>query len=269
MKKFDPEKFKTKLSIGEKTKKEIQEEIGKRSKKDVKTFDDIESIKIKEEMETSGKIIDAREEIFKLDLITKYPQFKDALLEGRIKLFELNIGDKTKDQIQQELDERSKITDHDNPKKINVSNTFQQLLDSPDFEISPEKGRLKLIKLSLADLGFPEEAKFPEIIARGKELGIKKGGDNFTDEDFRLNKEFLEKKLNLGISPHDIISSFDEFNLEKGERVLIHMKPISDSDGTPRVFEIGRNDDGESHLDCRWIHDDSINPDTDLLFSLK
>jgi hypothetical protein len=192
------------------------------------------------------------QEILNQGQIEEFEQFKRLYEEKKIKLFEIVIGEKTKDQIQQELDERKKISDYSNSKQVSVSDTGQQLLDSPEFKINKEKKESKLIKLSVADLGFSEEAEFPEIIAKGKELGLELCPPE-VGPLLRLNYEEL-----MG---HD---------QPKKEYITIAMDPISNFNGDPRVFGVNRNGYGNRCLGCYWAdpdrHFDAVN---DFLFVRK
>jgi hypothetical protein len=158
-------------------------------------------------------------------------------LEKRIEKFNLTIGEKNKEQIQQELDERREIKDYNDPKQI--INYAQGLLNHEDFKINPEKKELKLIKLSLVDLGFSKGATWEEIIAKGEELGLTLCPPE-VGPLFRLNYQEL--------TGHD---------QPKNEWVVISMNPISDPDGNDRVFDVSRYDNGERSLHCHWTAPDS------------
>lgn len=189
------------------------------------------------------------------DFYLKHPQLRDRLLEGKIKLLELTVGERNKEQIQKELDERGKITDYNNPDQITVGDIAQKLLNHPDFKISKEKKELKLTKLSVADLGFPDGAKFQEIIAKGKELGLELCPPE-VGPLLRLNYQKL-----MG---HD---------QPKGECIFIAMNPISVSSGSsdyPSVFYVYRDDDGERYLYCDWANPDHhFDADFGFLFVRK
>ncbi len=162
-------------------------------------------------------------------IYTKFP-------EQRIEKFNLTIGEKSKKQIQQELDEREKIKDYNNPKQI--TNYVQGLLNHENFKINPEKKELKLIKLSLTYLGFSNRATWKEIIAKGEELGL-----TLCPPEVGLLFRLKYQEL-MG------------YDQPKKEWVTIFMNPISDPDGHDQVFDVTRSDDGERNLYSHWAGPD-------------
>jgi len=92
---------------------------------------------------------------------------------------------------------------------------------------------LKLVILSVADMGFKQGATTREIYARAKELGLE------------LASAEAGPELRL---------QYDE--QPKGDYVLIGMESIADRDGRPRVFSVHRDDDGGA-----WLHGNSGPPD--------
>lgn len=162
-------------------------------------------------------------------IYTKFP-------EQRVEKFNMTIGERSKKQIQQELDERGEIKDYNNHKQM--TNNAQWMLNNEDFEISKEKKDLKLIKLSVADLGLPEGATYQEIIAKGNEMGLTLCPAE-VGPLLRLDYERL-----LG---HD---------QPKSEWAVVAMDAIRDSDGSSLVFRVNRHDHGERYLSCRWAYPD-------------
>jgi len=170
------------------------------------------------------------------DFYLNYPQLRDKLLEKKIELFNMTIGEKTLEQIQTELDERGKIEDYDNTKQITVRSIAQELLDHSDFKISKEKKDIKLIKLSVADLGFSDGASFKEIIDKGKEMGL----DICPAEAGPLLRLDYEK-----------LRGYDQ---PKREYIIVAMDTISASNGDCRVFEVSRYDTGQRYLSFCWAN---------------
>lgn len=169
-----------------------------------------------------------------------------------IRKIDMMVGDLNKNQIQEKLNERKKITDYDNPDQIIVYDTAQELLDHPDFKISKEKKELKLIKLSVADLGFPDGAKWKEIIAKGKELGLE------------LCPPEVGPLLRLN---YQKIMGHDQ---PKSEWIAVAMDPISDSSGSPHVFYVSRYGNGERYLSYYWAYPDHhFGAHSDFLFVRK
>jgi len=174
------------------------------------------------------------------DFYLNYPQLRDKLLEKKIELFNMTIGERSKEQIQQELDERGKIEDYDNTKQITISSTAQELLDHSDFKISKEKKDLKLVKLSAADLGFSDRVTYKEIIDKGKEMGL----DLCPAEVGPLLRLDYEKLMG-----HD---------QPKGDSIKVAMNIISDSKGAPRVFNVFRYGYGERYLRDDWARSGNL-----------
>jgi len=186
------------------------------------------------------------------DFYLNHPQLRDRLLEKKIELFNMTIGERSKNQIQKELDERGKITDYDNAKQIIVYSIAQELLDHSDFKISKEKKDLKLVKLSVADLGFSDGATYKEIIDRGRELEL----DICPPEAGPLLRLDYEKLLG-----HD---------QPKNEWITVAMNTISDSGGGPHVFGVRCRDNGEHYLYYSWASPDNpFDSDDDFLFTRK
>lgn len=170
--------------------------------------------------------------------------------EQRIEKFNMTIGERSKDQIQTELNERAKILDYNNPKQI--TNYAQWMLDHQDFKISKEKKNIKLVKLSVTDLGFPNGATFKEIIDKGKEMGL----DICPPEVGPLLRLDYEKLMG-----HD---------LPKNEWVAVAMNTINDSYGNPHVFFVDRYGDGKRYLRYYWAYSDShFDSDDAFLFARK
>ncbi|MEK7529332.1 MAG: hypothetical protein AAB570_00205 [Patescibacteria group bacterium] len=89
-----------------------------------------------------------------------------------------------------------------------------------------------LIRLSVADLGFPNGASYPEIMDRALKLGL----------ELCLPEDALEYRISYTDQPI-------------GEYVGIGIKPISGRDRNPRVFNVRRSDDGS------WLINDWASPD--------
>ncbi len=169
-----------------------------------------------------------------------------------IRKIDMMVGDLSENQIKEKLNERKKISDYNNPNQITVSDTAKELLNHLDFKISTEKKELKLIKLSVADLGFPNGAKFQEIIAKGKEL------------DLELCPPEVGPLLRLN---YQKLMGYDQ---PKGEWIAIAMNPMRDSGGNPHGFHVYRSDDGGRYLHYFWANPDRhFGADNDFLFVRK
>ncbi len=82
--------------------------------------------------------------------------------EGKIQKYYIQIGGKTKEELQTELEE----------KNINLSEWAKDLLNSKDFTTSKVIEGTDLVRLSVNDLGFPQGATTKEIYQRAKEYGL-------------------------------------------------------------------------------------------------
>ena len=142
--------------------------------------------------------------------------------EGNLHKYSIEIGGKTKEQLQAELKE----------KEVYISQWGQELLDSKDFETSSQPEQADLVRLTVEDLGFPRGATTDEIYAKAAELGLE------------LCPAEVGPQLRLQYTGT--------------EWMYIGMKQITDRDGHPRVFFLSE-DGGELRLrahyalaDNRW-----------------
>jgi len=126
-------------------------------------------------------------------IYTSYP-------EGKIRQYQIEIGGKTKAQLEQELKARN----------IWVSNYAQDLLNSPYFSTSKNKEQANLVRLTVEDLGFPEGATTDKIYKRAEKLGLE-------------------------LCPAEVGPNL-RLQYTGKEWILIGMKQISDRDGDPDVF---------------------------------
>jgi hypothetical protein len=101
-----------------------------------------------------------------------------------------------------------------------------------NVEFSREKRKLELIRLSVAELGFPKGAKLKDIYARAKEQGLD------------LCSAETGPALRLAYQDQPV-----------GEWILIAMEPVLDSDGGLAIFRVDR-DTGDL-----WLHARCGNPD--------
>jgi hypothetical protein len=97
-------------------------------------------------------------EIFKTNVEHIYRTFP----EGKIKRYEIEIGDKTKDEYVHELIK----------KNIKFSDYASELLESPDFGTLPSGERVALVCLTVDNLGFPSDATTDEIYQKAQEWGL-------------------------------------------------------------------------------------------------
>ena len=138
--------------------------------------------------------------------------------EGKIQKYETKIGGQTKDELVREM----------KAKNIKISDYAKSLLDNPDFKTQANTEDLKLVRLTVEDLGFSNDATTEQIYKRAKEFGLD------------LCPAEVGPHLRLSYSGSDWI--------------LIAMKQITDRDGYPSIFNLYRYD-----ADL-WLYDHSARP---------
>jgi hypothetical protein len=127
--------------------------------------------------------------------------------DGKLSRYNIEIGGKTKEYYLSALTEKNMI-------KTNI----QQLLESPGFTILPSRERIDLVCLTVAQLGFPHGATTDEIYARREEWGLD------------LCPTETGPALRLATSNPDFM--------------IIGMKQITNDDGYPKVFLLGKSGRG-------------------------
>lgn len=90
---------------------------------------------------------------------------------------------------------------------------------------------VSIVRVTVAELGFPQGTTTAGIFARAKELGL--------------------ERLPAEIGP---VLRLVHANQRRGECIRIGMNPIADSDGYPNIFYIDLGDDG------RWLRACNANP---------
>lgn len=154
--------------------------------------------------------------------------------EGRIRRQSIEIGGKDEHELE-ELLRRNGHQIYEHAKSMMGHDDFKRSLreedlKQPDYKKwklkSPEEA--KLIRLRVEDLGFPSGATTDQIFARAQELGLELCPPEVGPQ-FRL--QYVNQPMN--------------------EYFYVGMKQITDSDGDPFVFRVGRYDDG-SWLSNSW-----------------
>lgn len=159
--------------------------------------------------------------------------------EGRIRKIQLEVGGKTKKELEKEMKE----------KNIKISKYAQDMLDSVDFTTLKESELQEFIRLKVGDLGF-QKGKNPttdEIYARIAELGLELCPSE-TGPQYRL--QYMDQPTN--------------------EWLRIGMKQISDrDDGDLSVWRVGLVGAG-LWLAGLWTGPDGAwDPDAEFLFRLR
>jgi len=113
-----------------------------------------------------------------------------------------------------------------------VSDRARQLFLSPAFTVAQQEKEVRLVRVSVAGLGFSYSAKISQIYERARKLG-------------------------LGLCPAEIGPQLRlQYEQPAGEWLLVAMEPITDSDGAPNVFRVERISDGF------WLHASYADPDS-------
>lgn len=141
--------------------------------------------------------------------------------EKKIRREMVEIGGKPKEQLISEMEASG----------ININSYAKSMMDNPDFITGTSYEEVKLVRLTVADLGFKTSATTDQIYERAQALGLELCPPD-TGPNYRL--KYKDQPLN--------------------EWVRIGMKQITDPGGYPSVFRLGRDDDG------LWLDDDWAGP---------
>lgn len=137
--------------------------------------------------------------------------------EEKIRRETVEIGAKSKEQLISEMQAQG----------INISSYTKSMMDNPDFITGTNREEVKLIRLTVADLGFKTKATTDQVYERAQMLGLELCSPD-TGPNYRL--KYKDQPLN--------------------EWVRIGMNKIMVSDGGPGVF-------GLSHIAGRlWLNVD-------------
>ncbi len=157
--------------------------------------------------------------------------------EGRIRRESVEVGGKSAEQLISEMEAAG----------ININSYARSmLLNKKEFIPTPNPEDMTLIRLTGADLGFRTSATTDQIYERAQQLGLELCPPD-TGPNYRLH--YRNQPLN--------------------EWFRIGMKQITDSDGSPDVFNLVRFDDG-LWLDHSWANPDGTwSPDREWCFRLR
>jgi len=156
--------------------------------------------------------------------------------EGKIRRQGIEIGGKTKEQLQSELEQAG----------VNITSYAKDMMENPDFTTLPVAQTLDTVRLKVGDLGLSGYPTTDKVYKRAQELG-------------------------LYLCPAEVGPQYRLQNTDQPmeEWFYVGMKQITDSDGRPDVFRLGR-DEGGLWLSGRWARpDDKWSPNYEFVFSLR
>ncbi|OGH22292.1 MAG: hypothetical protein A3F31_02655 [Candidatus Levybacteria bacterium RIFCSPHIGHO2_12_FULL_38_12] len=171
------------------------------------------------------------------DILTRYniDQVYTSFPEEKIRIEDLAIGGRPKEQLQEDLKERN----------IQTSSYVDDMIKSRDFTTLSNPETIKTAKLKVQDLGLDGSSTTDQIYAKANELGL----------DLCLPEVAVYQRLK-------------DTNQPLGEWYFMAMKQIAGRN--PPVFYLGRNEDGGACLyDYFTLPDDRWSPDDEFVFSLR
>lgn len=170
--------------------------------------------------------------------------------EGRIEKVEMTIGQKSKEELINELETRSKSDNSET--KIYVGDYTKQMLQKPEFTVVKKPEEINLVRLKVADLGFSENMTTDQIYQKIAEFGLELCPPE-VGPYLRLGYEQIFKRAQ-----------------SEGDFFFVGMKQIADVDGDPNVFSVNRDGDGRQWLSDYWAKpDDGWRPENGFVFRLR
>lgn len=169
----------------------------------------------------------------------KIEQIYTSFPEGKIRLDDIEIGGKSAQQLEEEIEQIGRI-----------SSFAGDMLHSRDFTTLKDPTSLKIVRLKVQDLGFSEWTTTDQIYKRAQELGL----------------DFCPAE----VGPHLRLKDKDQ---STDDRCYVGMKQIADSDGNLSVFVLERH--GGDFGGGLWLYGSWAEPsyewdsDLGLVFSLR
>jgi hypothetical protein len=199
--------------------------------KELKVEFDLELPKIKDTRDTSLALS------LEDEMQRKIKSIKEVLILAHCEWVEITIGDRSKEELIKELEDREKSN---NPAdKIYISDEARSLFQNPDFTVINKPEKVTLIRLKVKDLGLKQgNTTTDELYQRAKELGLELCSPE-TGPHLRLNYQEVFRREQL-----------------EGEYLSIGMKQIADLNGNPRVFSVDCHSDSQ-----RWLYNPWAKPD--------
>ncbi|MFA5175533.1 MAG: hypothetical protein WC430_03925 [Patescibacteria group bacterium] len=157
--------------------------------------------------------------------------------EGRIVKSQIEIGGKTKDELEREMKE----------KNIQVYGYATSMMKNKDFTTAKKPEPMDLIRLKVGSLGINKtNPTTDDIYAKAKELGL---------------------ELCPAETGPQYCLQYD--NQPTDEYLFIGMKQITASNGSPKVFRLGRDDSGLWLCDGWAKPASEWDPDIELVFRVR
>jgi hypothetical protein len=128
--------------------------------------------------------------------------------EGKIRRQQVEIGGKTKEQLQSELEQAG----------VNLTSNAEDMMKSPEFNTLPVAQALDTVRLKLGDLGLSGYPTTDQVYRKAQELGL--------------------ELCPAEVGPYMRLQTKDQ---PLADYYCIGMKQIIGSRGYPRVFGLGRN----------------------------
>lgn len=157
--------------------------------------------------------------------------------EGRIKRDRITIGGKTSSELLEEFRQGG----------INVGIDAKRMMENPDFTTQKNPKDIDLVSLRVGDLGLTGIPMTEQVYKRARQLGL----------HLCPAEVGPHMRLNYAEQPWD-------------EYLHIGMEPIFDSNGYPRVFDLGLGFEGQ-WLNGPWMYpeDQWEDPDYKFVFRLS
>lgn len=122
--------------------------------------------------------------------------------------------------------------------------------------------KIDIVRLRVVDLGFPEGALTREIIGSEQDRDLFGNSAPFTGgKGNQLGLKLCPQE----VGPHLRLEYADQ---PSGDRLYVAMKPITASDGEPRIFVVAHDSAGLSLDAARARSDDKWAPDATFVFCL-
>src|SRR3989344_2000458 len=165
-------------------------------------------------------------------------------LEGKASTERLEMGGKDPQRLLKEVD-KLKIAG----RKVEIGSYARGMAESTEFEYLPERAPVDLVTAEVRDLTSTPNPTTAELIGTEKDTDEQGNPAPFT--------RGLMTKLDLNFVPHE--TAF-EYLLQNGSKLQVGdvrwmaMRPITGSDGNPRVFALARDENGA------WLRSTWANP---------